>query len=140
VKCDVLVPAALEHQITLPERVARAGPHGGRGGERPDDARCRPRAARPRRRCACPTSCAARAASPSRTSSGPEPPGVLVGRGQVGRELEKVMKRAYQEVAETGRRHKTDLRTGRLRPRDRPGRGGVPPAGPVSPEPPPSMP
>ena len=45
VKCDVLVPAALENQITLRNASPRARPHRGRGGQRADHAGRRPRAA-----------------------------------------------------------------------------------------------
>ena len=48
VKCDVLVPAALENQITLRNAVPRAGADRGRGGQRAHHARGRPRPARPR--------------------------------------------------------------------------------------------
>ncbi|MET0555316.1 MAG: Glu/Leu/Phe/Val dehydrogenase [Vicinamibacteria bacterium] len=111
VKCDVLVPAALEHQITLrnASRVrARVVAEAANGPTTP----AADRVLREHGVLVVPDIlCSAGGVTVSyfewaqnlQASSWDEP--------HVHRELEKVMKRAYQEVAETGRRHKTDLRT-----------------------------
>ncbi len=62
VECDILIPAALENQITAANAEQRQGPHRGRGGQRPDHARGRRHPPPSAASSSSPTSCATRAA------------------------------------------------------------------------------
>ena len=111
VKCDVLVPAALEHQITLrnASRVrARVVAEAANGPTTPGA----DRVLREHGVLVVPDIlCSAGGVTVSYFEWTQNLQAFSWDEVQVNRELEKVMKRAWQEVAETGRRHKTDLRT-----------------------------
>jgi glutamate dehydrogenase (NAD(P)+) len=111
VKCDVLVPAALEHQITLrnASRVrARVVAEAANGPTTPGA----DRVLREHGVLVVPDIlCNAGGVTVSYFEWAQNHQAFSWDESEVNRELEKVMKRAYQEVAETGRRHKTDLRT-----------------------------
>jgi glutamate dehydrogenase (NAD(P)+) len=111
VKCDVLVPAALEHQITLrnASRVrARVVAEAANGPTTP----AADRVLREHGVLVVPDIlCGAGGVTVSYFEWAQNLQAFSWDEPEVVRELEKVMKRAYQEVAETGRRHKTDLRT-----------------------------
>ena len=111
VKCDVLVPAALEHQITLrnASRVrARVVAEAANGPTTPGA----DRVLREHGVLVVPDIlCNAGGVTVSYFEWAQNLQAFSWDESEVNRELEKVMKRAFQEVAETGRRHKTDLRT-----------------------------
>jgi glutamate dehydrogenase (NAD(P)+) len=111
VKCDVLVPAALEHQITLrnASRVrARVLAEAANGPTTPGA----DRVLRDHGVLVVPDIlCNAGGVTVSYFEWAQNLQAFSWDEAEVARELDKVMKRAFQEVAETGRRHKTDLRT-----------------------------
>jgi glutamate dehydrogenase (NAD(P)+) len=111
VKCDVLVPAAFEHQITLRNATrvrARVVAEAANGPTTPGA----DRVLREHGVLVVPDIlCSAGGVTVSYFEWTQNLQAFSWDEAQVNRELEKVMKRAWQEVAETGRRHKTDLRT-----------------------------
>jgi glutamate dehydrogenase (NAD(P)+) len=111
VKCDVLVPAALEHQITLrnASRVrARVLAEAANGPTTPGA----DRVLRDHGVLVVPDIlCNAGGVTVSYFEWAQNLQAFSWDEGEVARELDKVMKRAFQEVTEAGRRHKTDLRT-----------------------------
>jgi glutamate dehydrogenase (NAD(P)+) len=111
VKCDVLVPAALEHQITLrnASRVrARVLAEAANGPTTPGA----DRVLRDHGVLVVPDIlCNAGGVTVSYFEWAQNLQAFSWDEAEVVRELDKVMKRAFQEVVETGRKHKTDLRT-----------------------------
>jgi glutamate dehydrogenase (NAD(P)+) len=110
-KCDVLVPAALENQITLKNasrvraRVVAEAAHGptSPGADR---------VLRDRGVFVVPDIlCNAGGVTVSYFEWAQDTQGYFWDEGQVNKELERFMKRAFQEVYELVKRHKTDMRT-----------------------------
>ena len=112
VKCDVLVPAALEHQITLRNAArvrARVVAEAANGPTTPGA----DRVLREHGVLVVPDIlCSAGGVTVSYFEWAQNLQAFSWDEADVNRELEKVMKRAWLEVAEAGRRYKTDLRTG----------------------------
>jgi glutamate dehydrogenase (NAD(P)+) len=110
-KCDVLVPAAMENQITLrnASRVrARVVAEAANGPTTPGA----DRVLREHGVCVVPdVLCNAGGVTVSYFEWAQNMQGFSWEDATVARELEKLMKRAFQEVYETSRRHKVDLRT-----------------------------
>lgn len=111
VKCDVLVPAALEHQITLrnASRVrARVVAEAANGPTTPGA----DRVLRDHGVLVVPDIlCNAGGVTVSYFEWAQNRQASSWEEAEVARELERVMRRAWADVAEAGRRHKTDLRT-----------------------------
>jgi glutamate dehydrogenase (NAD(P)+) len=111
VKCDVLVPAALENQIVLKNasRVrARVVAEAANGPTTPGA----DRVLRDRGVFVVPDIlCNAGGVTVSYFEWAQDMQGYFWDEGQVNKELERFMKRAFHEVHELARRHKTDMRT-----------------------------